>query len=326
MASTNQPLEIMTAIGGDSPTPRYSAMMIDTVLGGHVSPLPVKLSPWIPQEMVHGLLLHGEDAVGFTHLWPGHGYDHLATVHLMQHRPMGFESDDAYTDGSCVSAELSAALSNHSEWNGHDLAALENELSRPRYGLPPLSQLQGDSPVSSSSPSPPASLVDGVPVSSKSSPGAWMGSLPSSTASLSTTSRVSRVAKVKAKAAVQAVEDSTDALAESSSEDGGTDDGVSDSTGLNPRLHCPHPGCHRAYRKPAQFKVHVRRHNGAKPFVCDWEGCNWRFSRSDELARHMRSHTGIKPFVCTHCDKAFARSDHLNKHVKIHSKSAGKRR
>ncbi len=85
-----------------------------------------------------------------------------------------------------------------------------------------------------------------------------------------------------------------------------------------PHLQCPH--CNKIYTKPAQFKVHIRRHNGSKPFVCDWPGCDWRFSRSDELARHNRSHTGVKPFGCSVCGKAFTRSDHLQKHIKIHAK------
>ena len=57
---------------------------------------------------------------------------------------------------------------------------------------------------------------------------------------------------------------------------------------------------------------------GEKPYLCSWENCNWSFARSDELTRHVRKHTGAKPFVCKTCHRAFGRSDHLALHRKRH--------
>ena len=57
---------------------------------------------------------------------------------------------------------------------------------------------------------------------------------------------------------------------------------------------------------------------GEKPFNCPIAGCTWAFARSDELTRHKRKHNGDKPFVCEFCQRSFARSDHLTLHMKRH--------
>ena len=256
-------------------------MQVDTLLGPPV--LPIKLSPWVPNDGGSAPLFAGYYAEPLPH-----GLDSAA---------------------SSAASDLSAALSSGSF---HDFAGLEAELSRARF--------QGPAAAPASPPSPPspfdapmaaAAAAAGPPPLEPPSPVAApvVPSTPgarSTTSSTSSGGRAPRAARVRARPVL----DGSDA----SSSDGDSTTGGE----VPPSLECPH--CSKVYTKVAQYKVHIRRHNGVKAFVCEWPGCNWRFSRSDELARHHRSHTGEKPFACTQCGKAFTRSDHLQKHIKIHSK------
>nr|XP_058961363.1 zinc finger protein 239-like [Pocillopora verrucosa] len=60
------------------------------------------------------------------------------------------------------------------------------------------------------------------------------------------------------------------------------------------RMQCP--VCLKTYARPGTLKIHLRVHNGEKPYKCPQ--CSKAFTQSGNLAVHMRIHTGEKPFAC----------------------------
>ena len=75
--------------------------------------------------------------------------------------------------------------------------------------------------------------------------------------------------------------------------------------------------CGKTFTYQSRLNVHLRRHNGEKPFNC--EVCGKKFARKDNLQDHMRSHTGEKPFPCEVCGRSFSQKSHLSTHIKIHT-------
>ena len=68
--------------------------------------------------------------------------------------------------------------------------------------------------------------------------------------------------------------------------------------------------------RSSTLKIHMRRHNGEKPFECSY--CGKKFSESGNLKTHERTHTGERPYVCpvVECGKAFKTKGHLQDHLK----------
>lgn len=81
-------------------------------------------------------------------------------------------------------------------------------------------------------------------------------------------------------------------------------------------MHCPGPNrfpSHFSYRQD-KLKVHMRKHTGEKPYLC--QQCGAAFAHNYDLKNHMRVHTGLRPYQCDSCFKTFVRSDHLHRHLK----------
>lgn len=67
--------------------------------------------------------------------------------------------------------------------------------------------------------------------------------------------------------------------------------------------------------------AHLLRHQGFKPFVCEFPTCGKSFPKAHKLKQHMISHEGnsSKDFICGHCDKRFSELDYLKRHLIRHS-------
>ena len=83
--------------------------------------------------------------------------------------------------------------------------------------------------------------------------------------------------------------------------------------------HCPH--CEYTTWRSGNYRIHMRRHSGEKPFTCDFKGCDYASSQHSNLKIHRRIHNGDKPFTCEYegCDFASVQQSNLKAHIqRIH--------
>ena len=81
---------------------------------------------------------------------------------------------------------------------------------------------------------------------------------------------------------------------------------------------CTYPGCNKKYAIESRYQVHLRTHEGTKPFVC--QICDKSFNEKGNLKTHLRFHSELRPFKCPHCSKSYKTNGHLKDHVEIQHK------
>lgn len=116
-------------------------------------------------------------------------------------------------------------------------------------------------------------------------------------------------------------------------------------------LICPFHSCGKKFKEKTNLAIHVRIHNGERPFKCTFvncdksfltrgnlkshldfhfgirklkcpfEGCHNAYAQKNRLSTHLRTHQGVKPFKCDYpeCDKRFNEKGNLVSHLRSHS-------
>ena len=85
---------------------------------------------------------------------------------------------------------------------------------------------------------------------------------------------------------------------------------------------CEFPGCSKRYSILSRYQVHLRTHEGKKPFLC--QICNKSFNEKGNLKTHLRFHSELRPFQCPHCTKSYKTNGHLKDHIEIQHKKIKK--
>ena len=78
---------------------------------------------------------------------------------------------------------------------------------------------------------------------------------------------------------------------------------------------CEFPGCDKRYSILSRYQVHIRTHEGKKPFIC--QICNKSFNEKGNLKTHLRFHSELRPFQCPQCNKSYKTNGHLKDHIEI---------
>jgi len=64
------------------------------------------------------------------------------------------------------------------------------------------------------------------------------------------------------------------------------------------------------------LRDHEKTHINIYKFHCEYEGCNKKYNTRSNLEVHLRKHAGVRPFVCQYCKKQYISKWNMAKHQK----------
>jgi len=70
--------------------------------------------------------------------------------------------------------------------------------------------------------------------------------------------------------------------------------------------------CQKKFSDSGDLKIHVRRHEGLKPYVCS--DCPMCFCTASDLKQHQQKHSQYKQFGCMLCGKCFRYKSYVKSH------------
>lgn len=91
----------------------------------------------------------------------------------------------------------------------------------------------------------------------------------------------------------------------------GSDMTVKDSRQTQTRHCCVY--CGKFLQSAASLAMHIRLHNGERPFACD--ACPKTFKTNGGLVAHQKRHLKLMEYECKFCGKAFVESSNLRRHI-----------
>lgn len=80
--------------------------------------------------------------------------------------------------------------------------------------------------------------------------------------------------------------------------------------------------CGELFHIKERFDVHLRRHSGQRPFICDFPNCGKSFLSMGQRNHHKQIHGD--PVSCEVCGNLYANARVLQKHAKLHKAYAFK--
>ncbi|XP_060648752.1 zinc finger protein 501 [Drosophila nasuta] len=71
--------------------------------------------------------------------------------------------------------------------------------------------------------------------------------------------------------------------------------------------------CGKSLQSAASLAMHIRLHNGDRPFACDV--CPKTFKTNGALVSHQKRHLKLVEYKCEYCGKGFVESSNLRRHI-----------
>ncbi|XP_063226828.1 zinc finger and BTB domain-containing protein 49-like isoform X1 [Bacillus rossius redtenbacheri] len=93
-----------------------------------------------------------------------------------------------------------------------------------------------------------------------------------------------------------------------------TDGKTSKQHGRHTELECA--VCYKLFSCNYKLDVHMRIHNGLRPFKC--AECGSSFTQRGTLQNHLKKHSGEKPYACQDCGRSYFNREGLQVHARLH--------